>query len=87
MTQYYLPPDPTGGMHAFDGVVRDDGAWIPNHDGNRDWAEYQAWLTEGNTALPYPPEGVPVPAGSSNNGVTQKTTPRGELEQNGKRGE
>lgn len=62
MTQYYLSPDPpTVGMSPFDGVVRDDGAWIPNHDGNRDWIEYQAWVADGNTALPYPLEGVPVP--------------------------
>jgi hypothetical protein len=60
MTQYYLPPDPTGGMPAFDGVVREDGAWIPEDTANRDWVEYQTWVAEGNTALPYPPEGVPV---------------------------
>jgi hypothetical protein len=60
MTQYYLPPDQSSGMAAFSGVVRDDGAWIPDDPANRDWAEYQDWLKDGNTALPYPPEGVPV---------------------------
>ena len=29
-----------------------DGANIPNDPGNRDWIEYQTWLTQGNTPLP-----------------------------------
>jgi hypothetical protein len=58
-TQYYLPPGPPGGMPAFTGVVRDDGAWIPEDAANRDWADYQTWQALGNTALSYPPEGVP----------------------------
>ena len=42
-----------------DGVLRiEDNAHIPNHGGNRDWQEYQAWLAEGNTPdpAPLPPE-------------------------------
>jgi hypothetical protein len=73
MTQYYLSPDPPQGMPAFDGVIRDDGAWIPNHDGNRDWVEYQTWVAAGNM-LAYLAEGVPPPAGTGSV-VTQKTTP------------
>jgi len=62
MTEYYLPPDPPAGMPAFDGVVRDDGAWIPADPANRDFADYETWRAAGNDPLPYPPEGVPPPA-------------------------
>jgi hypothetical protein len=58
MTQYYLPP-PSDPIGSFTGVVRDDGAWIPDDPANRDWIEYQAWCSAGNAALSYPPEGVP----------------------------
>ena len=34
-------------------------AFIPNDEGNKDWREYQAWLTQGNE--PNPPQGVPTP--------------------------
>ena len=32
--------------------------WIPNDPGNRDWVEYQEWLTAGGVPDPYvpPPE-------------------------------
>jgi len=63
MTEYYLPPDPPAGMPAFDGVIRDDGAWIPNDDANRDWSDYIAWVNEGNSPLEYPASGVPIPTG------------------------
>ena len=33
------------------GVMRSDGAWIPNEPDNRDWIEYQQWLAEGNVPL------------------------------------
>jgi len=56
MSEYYLPPDPPAGMPAFDGVVRDDWAWIPNDPDNRDWAEYQEWLKAGNEAKAMPAE-------------------------------
>ena len=41
------------------GVQRpEDGACIPDCVGNRDWDEYQIWLTDGNTPDPMdlPPE-------------------------------
>jgi len=63
MTQYYLPPDPPAGMPSFEGVVREDGAWIPNDPANRDWADYTQWVLEDGSPLPYPPEGVP-PSGN-----------------------
>jgi len=68
MTEYYLPPDPPEGMPAFDGVIRDDGAWIPVDPANRDFQDYETWRAEGNDPLPYPPEGVPLP-------VTPRTEP------------
>ena len=61
MTQYYLPPPPAEGMPASDCIVREDGAWIPPDEANRDWVEYQAWVAEGNEPLPWSESGVPVP--------------------------
>jgi len=44
-------------------VIRtSDGATIPNDDGNRDWVEYQDWLSGGGVPDPYvePPPPPPV---------------------------
>ena len=41
-----------------DGVLRSDGASIPNDLDNRDWVAYQEWLAAGNTPLPLE---VPIP--------------------------
>lgn len=36
-----------------DSVIRlADGAHLPNADGNRDWQEYQEWLSAGNVPEP-----------------------------------
>ena len=38
-----------------------DGAFIPNDPGNRDFADYTAWLEAGNTPEPAPPlEPAPI---------------------------
>lgn len=35
------------------GVIRlEDGAAIPNNEGNRDWQEYLEWLAQRNEAEP-----------------------------------
>lgn len=49
---YFLLPE-TPPVVGFDGVVRDDGAWIPADPANRDWLEYQEWLAAGNEPKPY----------------------------------
>jgi hypothetical protein len=36
-----------------DGVMRlEDGSFIPSDPKNRDWQEYQVWLSKGNTPTP-----------------------------------
>jgi len=34
------------------GVLRSDGAGIPEDVNNRDWVAYQKWLAAGNTPIP-----------------------------------
>jgi hypothetical protein len=41
------------------GVMRSDGAFIPDDPANADWAEYQAWLAHGNAPDPYVPPPAP----------------------------
>jgi len=38
-----------------------DNAFIPPDPGNRDFAEYTAWLEAGNTPEPAPIPPIPVP--------------------------
>lgn len=41
------------------GVIRlYDNAYIPDCDDNRDWQEYQQWLSEGNEPLPMDPSPI-----------------------------
>ena len=66
MAQYYQPPPASSfpGAIVFNGIVRDDGAWIPDDPANTDWANYQTWLGEGNTAQPYSAMPPPTPPAS-----------------------
>ena len=53
-SEYQLIHTPEG-MPPLDGVKRvADNAYIPNDPGNRDWAEYQRWLADGNQPDPAP---------------------------------
>lgn len=42
------------------GVILNDIILIPADPDNRDWQEYQEWLTAGNTPLPADPEPDPA---------------------------
>jgi hypothetical protein len=47
-------------------VIRtEDGACIPNDPANRDWIEYQNWLSLGNVPDPYVPPPVVPPEPTS----------------------
>ena len=47
-------------LTSGDSILRlADNAYIPNDLGNRDFAEYTAWLADGNTPEPAPPEPAP----------------------------
>jgi hypothetical protein len=45
---------------ADGGVLRSDGAFVPNDQNNTDWRTYLAWVAAGNTTLP--PDPLPVVA-------------------------
>ena len=48
-------------LTSGDTILRlSDNAYIPQAPGNRDYREYQAWLSEGNTPLPAPVEAPPA---------------------------
>ena len=43
------------------GILRtQDGAYIPDDPKNRDWVDYQKWLSDGNTPLPKDPAPLPT---------------------------
>ena len=50
-------------LTSGDTILRlSDNAYIPQAPGNRDFAEYTAWLAEGNTPKPAPePPAPPAP--------------------------
>jgi hypothetical protein len=50
-------------LTAADSVIRtEDGACIPADPANRDYVEYQKWLTDGGVPEPYaPPKPQPEP--------------------------
>ena len=42
--------DPITGTKSTDTILRkEDNAYIPFDEGNRDYQEYKLWLAEGNT--------------------------------------
>jgi hypothetical protein len=46
---------------ATNGVIRDDGAFIPEDSRNRHWRQYEAWKEQGNTPDPADPEPASQP--------------------------
>lgn len=51
MAKYYLT--------QFGGVMREDGAGIPDAIGNKDRQEYEDWLKAGSVPDPYEPQPEP----------------------------
>jgi hypothetical protein len=55
MAEYQLTND-------SDHVIRtSDGAFIPDHEGNSDWQDYQDWLDQGGVPDPADPPPPPQP--------------------------
>jgi hypothetical protein len=65
--QYQLPSDGFD-HHAYSGVIKSDGTWIPCEHDNEDWAKYEAWLAEDKQ----PPNVPDVYRSPADGGVTIK---------------
>ena len=49
-------------LTSGDSILRlSDNAYIPQAPGNRDYADFLAWVAAGNTPLPAPPPPPPAP--------------------------
>ena len=58
---YYLVPLPKGMEEGHQMIFRDnDGAWIPQADGNSDYEQYKLWVEAGNVAEEYDSQNPPI---------------------------
>jgi hypothetical protein len=57
---YFIVPSPKGTEPGHEMIFRDnDGAWIPQADGNRDFEQYKLWMEQGNDAEIYDEQNPP----------------------------